>query len=285
MNGPNVQHFYDPGTNTLTYVVWDSGTHDAVIIDPLLDYNHHSGVWHTESADKLATWIKEKGLRPHFVLETHAHADHLSGAQILKKHFPALKVGIGERIVEVRRTFCKLLGIQEDQHKGETFEKLIGAHEVFQAGALKVKAIPTPGHTPACLSYLVGEALFTGDTLFMPDYGTGRCDFPGGSAEDLYQSISEGLYSLPDSTRVFTGHDYQPGGRELKFQSTILEEKSVNNRLKGSTLKAEFVKARKERDAGLDAPKLLLPSIQVNIFAGHLPPSGFLRVPLRPKTP
>lgn len=279
MSGINVQHFYDPGTNTLTYAVWDPSSGDAVVIDPLLDYNHHSGEYHTASADKLAEWAKGQKLKVHYILETHAHADHLTGAQVLKKHFPQARVGIGERIKEVRRTFCKFFGISEGLHGGETFDKLIKADEELKAGTLSIRAIPTPGHTPACMSYLIGDALFTGDALFMPDYGTGRCDFPAGNAEDLYDSIQR-LYQLPESTRVFTGHDYQPGGRELKFLSSIGQQKAQNTRLKSDTPKGEFVAFRKARDATLDAPKLLLPSIQVNIFAGHLPPDGVLRLPL-----
>jgi glyoxylase-like metal-dependent hydrolase (beta-lactamase superfamily II) len=265
-----IQEFYDPNTYTLTFVVFDEATHDAVVIDPVLDYDPGSSQTSTASVDAVSRFIEKEGLKLHYVLETHAHADHLSSSQILKQRYGA-KVAIGARITEVQETFRALFDLgPEFRVDGGQFDKLLADGETVTAGSLAVKVIATPGHTPACVSYLIGDAVFTGDALFMEDYGTGRCDFPRGSAEDLYQSIQK-LYALPDATRVFVGHDYQPNGRGLRFETTIGKSKRENVQLRADTTREEFVRFRKTRDATLAAPRLLFPSVQVNVNAGILP--------------
>ncbi len=280
-----VQEFYDEETFTLTYAVWDPQTKDAVVIDSVLNYDHASGAISHESIHELIDFVKKEDLKIHYFLETHAHADHLTGAMVLKKQFPQAKVGIGKNILEVQDVFSEVFNLDIPKD-GSQFDELFDDGQVVTAGSLSFKVLFTPGHTPACTSLLFDDAVFTGDALFMPDYGTGRCDFPKGSAEDLYYSISEKLYSLPDETVVYTGHDYQPGGRKLRFSCTIGESKKENIRLKGDTTKEQFVAFRKERDATLSAPKLLLPSIQVNIDGGKLPVSEnngvrYLKIPLK----
>ncbi len=284
-----IQPFYDARTFTLTYLVFDPATRDAVVIDPVLDYEPvGSKIWE-ESVDQLAAFVDTHQLRLHAILETHAHADHLSGSQALKRRYPAAQVVIGDQITAVQTVFKGIFDLADDfPTDGRQFDRLLADREKLQAGSLVVEAIATPGHTPACLSYLIGDAVFTGDALFMPDYGTGRCDFPAGSARALYHSITERLYTLPDSTRVFVGHDYQPGGRELAYESTIAAEKAGNVQLPASRDEDEFVAFRSGRDKGLDAPKLLYPSVQVNIDAGHLPEPArngrrYLKMPLNIK--
>jgi glyoxylase-like metal-dependent hydrolase (beta-lactamase superfamily II) len=283
-----IRHFFDPDTSTLTYVVWDKTTQDAIVIDPVLDFDPPSGKVEDHSLSKVVSFLKENSLNLRGILETHAHADHLSGSQLLKQSFPGAILGIGERITLVQRTFQQVFHLPEMKTDGSQFDHLFGDFEEFSFGSLKVKAIPTPGHTPACMSYLLRDAVFTGDALFMPDYGSGRCDFPGGSARELYRSVTHNLYSLPDSTRVFVGHDYMPEGRELRFQTTIGESKCQNIQLRDETSEGEFVAFREARDKTLKAPRLLLPSLQVNIAAGHLPPTeangkAYLKLPLSPK--
>jgi len=265
-----IQPFYDPATYTLTYVVFDRGTKDAVVIDPVLDFDPIAATTSTASAQKLATFLRLNGLKLHYVLETHAHADHLSSSQWLKKHFGA-KVAIGARIKDVQSTFKGVFdlgpGFKAD---GSQFDQLLGDGELLRAGSLSIDVIATPGHTPACLTFKVGDAVFTGDALFTEDYGTGRCDFPQGSAEDLYDSVQK-LYDLPAATRVFVGHDYQPGGREVRWETSIGRSKEQNLQLRASTSKPAFVEARQKRDASLAPPRLLFQSVQVNIDAGRLP--------------
>lgn len=284
-----IQHFFDPDTYTLTYLVIDPKTKDTVIIDPVLDFDPPSGQVSDESTSVVIDFIKKEGLNIRAILETHAHADHLSSSQILKQHFPEAILGIGEKIRVVQDVFKNHFNIEYLKTNGSQFDHLFKDFEDIQFGSLTMRAIPTPGHTPACMSYLFGDVVFTGDALFMPDYGTGRCDFPKGSARDLYYSVSKNLYSLPDSTRVFVGHDYGPNGREIKFETTIGESKKNNIQLKATTSEAEYVDLREGRDKRLKAPRLLLPSIQVNIDAGHLPPkeennSSYLKLPLDVKT-
>lgn len=233
-------------THSFTYVVHDENTRDAIVIDPVLNG--------AQKEFLVATELNLKG-----ILETHAHADHLTGSQELKKLYPTAMVCIGKRITEIRVNF----GVS-----GEGFEHLFSDFEEKSFGSIKVKAIPTPGHTPCCMNYLIGENLFTGDSLFMPDFGTGRCDFPGGSAETLFHSITKNLYTLPESTNVFVGHDYCPDGRELAFQTTIGESKKSNKHVKSTTSESEFVKFRSERDKTLQAPKDLEKNIRFNINAG-----------------
>jgi len=269
----DIKHFFDPATFTLTYVVYDRVTKDAVVIDPVLDYDPASVTTSTQSIDVLMAFLKEQALKVHFILETHAHADHLSGAhELVTKYLPGAKIGIGERITLVQEVFKGVFNFPAAfKTDGSQFHRLFKENEVVVAGSLSFKVLFTPGHTPACGSYVFGDAVFTGDALFMPDYGTGRCDFPKGNAHDLYHSVARRLYELPDETRVFVGHDYQPGGRKLAFETTIGESKKSNIQLKAATTEEEFVAFRQARDATLAAPRLLFPSVQVNIAAGELP--------------
>ena len=269
----NIEAFFDPRTWTLTYLVWDPDTRDAVVIDPVLDYDPLAVSTSTRSVQALAAFVQEQGLRVHWSLETHAHADHLSGAQALKEAL-GCKTGIGDAITAVQDLFKGVFGLGEDfVPDGRQFDRLVADGESLTAGSLSVTAIPTPGHTPACVTWQVGDALFTGDALFMPDFGTGRCDFPNGSAARLYDSIRK-LYALPDQTRVFVGHDYQPGGRELRYETSIGESKASNKQLRGDTSREDFVKFRTDRDAQLRPPNLIFQSIQVNIRGGRLPEPG-----------
>ncbi len=279
-----VQAFFHDATHTLTYVVWDPDTRDAVIIDPVLDFDP---VWvevRQDSIDKVAAFVEDRGLTVHYVLDTHVHADHMSGFQALRDRFGA-KIGIGEHITQVQRVFRDLLELGEDfPVDGSQWDVLLKDGEPLRAGSLTIDPIHTPGHTPACTTYKIGDAIFTGDTMFMPDFGTGRCDFPGGSAEQLYDSIQK-LYRLPDDTRVFVGHDYGPGGREIQWETTIGASKRHNIQLRADTSKEAFVQWRKARDATLKPPRLIFQSLQVNANAGRLPepgPSGrrFLKLPM-----
>lgn len=280
-----IETFYDPDTYTLSYVVYDEETKDTVVIDPVLDYDPHASKSSTQSVHKIIEFIEKNNLKLHYSLETHAHADHLSGSPILKKHFSGTKVGIGAQITKVQNVFKDVFSFKDLKTDGSQFDALFNDGESFNVGSLKVEVITTPGHTPACVTYKINDAIFTGDALFMPDYGTGRCDFPAGSADDLYNSIHEKLYHLPDETRVFVGHDYQPGGREVMWETTVGESKQNNKQLKEATSKDEYVKMRNDRDATLRAPRLLLQSVQVNINAGELPfkdenGTAFLKMPV-----
>lgn len=281
-----IKEFFDKQTWTLTYVVWDEKSHDALVIDPVLDYDPASSKTSENSAKIVLDFLKSKNLKVHYILETHAHADHLSGSQVIKKAHPAAKIAIGERITAVQEVFKNVFGLPADfKTDGSQFDRLLKDGEEVRAGTLTFKTMFTPGHTPACASYYIDGNVFVGDALFMPDSGTGRCDFPSGSATDLYRSIHGRLYELPDNTKVYTGHDYQPNGRELKFMSTIAEEKVENVQLKAKTSQDEYVRMRTERDKTLAAPRLLLPSVQVNIDAGNLPTPAangkrYLKIPI-----
>ncbi len=281
-----IKTFYDARTWTLTYVVYDAVSRDAVVIDPVLDYEPKASKTWTESADEVIDFLKANDLNVHYILETHAHADHLSGSQRVKEAFPTATIAIGERITVVQETFKTVFDLPADfPTDGRQFDQLLTDGEVVTAGTLSFETIFTPGHTPACATYRFDDAIFTGDALFMPDMGTGRCDFPAGSAEDLYDAITNRLYTLPDSTRVFVGHDYQPGGRELAYETTIGEEKEKNVQLRASTPRDEFVTFRQKRDATLEAPRLLFQSVQVNVDAGALPKPhandiAYLRIPI-----
>lgn len=266
-----VQHFFDLDTFTLTYLVIDESTRDSVIIDPVLDFDPPSGKVKDKGLQEVLSYIANNKLSVKGILETHAHADHLSSSQILKQCFPEAVLGIGERIKVVQEVFKGYFNIPNLKVDGSQFDHLFKDFETINLGSLTMKALPTPGHTPACMTYVFGDAAFTGDALFMPDYGTGRCDFPKGSAKDLFQSVTKVLYSLPDETRVFVGHDYSPNGREMRFQTTIGESKQSNIQLTMKTSEIEYVEFRNARDKTLKAPRLLFPSIQVNIAAGHLP--------------
>ena len=270
MSTLHIEPFYDPRTSTLTYVVFDEATRDAVVIDPVLDYDPATGTTWIESFDRAAGYLERERLQLHFVLETHAHADHLSGSQLFRRRFGA-QVAIGERIREVQEAFQPIFDLPPSiPLDGSQFDRLLHDGEVLRAGTLAIAVIPTPGHTPACVTYQIEDALFTGDALFTEDYGTGRCDFPRGSAAALFDSIQR-LYALPDETRVFVGHDYQPGGRAVRWETTIGASKAQNPQLSARTTRAEFIAIREARDAQLAAPRLLLPSVQVNVDAGRLP--------------
>jgi len=267
---PRVRSFFDHRTFTLTYVVWDAESRDAVLIDPVLDYEPVGSYTFTESIDEVLDFVRKEKLTLRYSLETHAHADHLSAGQIVRRETGA-EVVIGSRITEVQETFKGLFDLPEGfATDGSQFDRLVQDGETFHAGTLEIGVIATPGHTPACVTYKIGDAIFTGDALFMDDYGTGRCDFPRGSAEALYDSVKR-LYRLPDETRVFVGHDYLPDGRDLRYESSIGCEKRRNPQLNASTGRSEFVRMRNERDSRLASPKLLFPSVQVNIDAGRLP--------------
>ena len=285
----HVEPFFDPPTFTLTYVVFDPATRDAVVIDPVLDFDPASGTTSTIAADRVSAYVRGHELRLHHVLETHAHADHLSASQLLRRRFGA-QIAISERIREVQATFKPIFDLPPSfATDGSQFDRLLADGEAVSAGSLAIEVIATPGHTPACVTFKIEDALFTGDALFTEDYGTGRCDFPRGSAEALYDSIQK-LYALPDASRVFVGHDYQPGGRAVRWETTIGASKARNPQLDGGTSKAAFVAARQARDATLAAPRLLFPSVQVNIDAGRLPgPHGnghrYLVIPLNVLAP
>jgi glyoxylase-like metal-dependent hydrolase (beta-lactamase superfamily II) len=266
-----IKAYYDAPTFTLTYLVWDASTKDAVVIDPVLDYDPLSSNTSTRQADEFTAFLREHGLKLRYVLETHAHADRLSGSQVLRRRTEA-KVAIAREITKVQQTFKAIFDFPEAMAlDGSQFDLLLDDGQVIDVGALQIECIATPGHTPACLTFKIGDALFTGDALFMDDYGTGRCDFPGGSADTLYTSIHERLYGLPDETRVFVGHDYQPGGRALKFETTIGKSKRYNPQLRAETSREEFVSFRQARDKSLAAPRLIFQSVQVNANAGRMP--------------
>lgn len=268
----DVQHFFDKDTSTLSYVVYDPSSKDAVIIDPVLDYDMHSGVIESRSLETIVAFIKKHELYPIYCLETHAHADHLSSSQVLKEYYPKIQIAINHNISKVQKTFKDIFNFDDRFNtQGVQFDKLIKDHETFYAGSIKIHAIPTPGHTPACMSFHIENMLFCGDTLFIEDGGTGRCDFPGGSASELYNSVHENLYTLPENTIVFVGHDYCPNGRELRIETTIGASKRSNIHLTAETKKEDYIKFRQDRDKTLSAPKLLFPSIQVNINAGIIP--------------
>ena len=278
--------FFDPGTQTLTYLVWDPATRDALVIDPVLDFDPAASRTATKSVEAVGAAIMELGLTLHYVLETHLHADHISGSQWLRRRFGA-KIAIGERVREVQATFKGILGLPADfPVDGRQFDRLLKDGEVLEAGSLRVHVIPTPGHTPACVTYRIEDTIFTGDALFVHDYGTGRCDFPNGSAAQLYDSIKR-LYELPETVRVCPAHDYQPGGRELVWHTTIGDSRRANVQLDATTRRDDFVKFRTDRDKTLAAPKLLYPSVRVNVDGGRLPAvddggKRWLTVPLNP---
>lgn len=283
-----IEPLFDPRTWTLTYVVWDEQTKDAIVIDPVLDYEPASSTTWTESVDAVVRLLDEKALRLRMILETHAHADHLSGAPLLKAHTPDAPLAIGSRITEVQALFARIYGLPDDfPTDGRQFDRLLAHGEEVQAGSIAFRTLHTPGHTPADASYVFPDAnaVFAGDTIFMPDSGCGRCDFPGGSAADIYRSIRNHLYTLPDETQVYVGHDYQPGGRALAWAATIADHKANNRAIPEHRTERDFVAWREARDATLSAPKLLFQSIQVNIDGGELPapdPEGrrYLRIPI-----
>jgi glyoxylase-like metal-dependent hydrolase (beta-lactamase superfamily II) len=285
MATPALHAWFDEATHTITYVVWDPSTRHAAIIDPVLDYDHRSGRASHRAADTVLGFIADHDLTVHWILETHVHADHLSAAPYLKEKTGA-PVGIGEHITEVQRTFAPVFGLDDVSGDGREFDRLFRDGETFPLGELQVEVIHTPGHTPACVSYRIGDAVFVGDTLFMPDYGTARADFPGGDARTLYRSIQK-LLALPPQTTLYLCHDYKAPGRDhYAWQTTVADEKAGNVHIGGGVDEDSFVAMREARDATLPAPTLLLPSLQVNIRAGHLPAPEdngrrYLKIPLK----
>jgi glyoxylase-like metal-dependent hydrolase (beta-lactamase superfamily II) len=281
---PIVQGFFDPATWTVSYVVYEKEGSACAIIDSVLDYDHKSGRTRTISADKLIAFVREKNLQVVWILETHAHADHLSAAPYLRKHLGG-KIAIGEAITGVQKIFKDIFNLEpEFKADGSQFDHLLKDGEAFAIGALTTQVMSVPGHTPACMAYQVGDAVFVGDTLFMPDVGTARCDFPGGDAHQLYASIRK-LLSLPDETRLFMCHDYPPDGREPVWETTVAAQRKGNIHVHDGVSEADFVKMRTVRDATLEMPVLILPSIQVNIRAGEMPPKeangvAYLKIPI-----
>ena len=276
--------FFDPQTWTVTYVVWDPATRRAAVIDPVLDYDFKSGHTGTASADQVLACVDENALHVDWILETHAHADHLSGARYLQRHVGG-KVAIGENIRAVQATFKKLYNLERSfLPDGSQFDHLFKDGETFMIGGVEATALPVPGHTPADMAYLIDNAVFVGDTLFMPDVGSARADFPGGDAHQLYASIRR-LLALPPETTMYVCHDYPPASRAAHWQTTVAEQKANNIHVRDGIGEDEFVAMRLARDATLDVPTLILPSIQVNVRAGQLPPVdengvSYLRIPL-----
>ena len=272
MTTPVVTSFFDEATNNITYVVADPETGECAIIDPLLDYDAASGRTATTFADRVADFVRSEGLKVVWIIDTHIHADHLSAGHYLREILGG-KLGIGSHISTVQKVFGALFNADADfRLDGSQFDHLFADGETYQVGNLSATAIHTPGHTPACMTHVIGDAAFVGDTLFMPDYGTARCDFPGGDARALYNSIQK-LFALPDETRVFLNHDYLPEGREsYVWETTIGEQKRWNIHVHEGISEDEFVAMRTKRDATLAMPKLIIPSVQVNMRAGELPP-------------
>jgi glyoxylase-like metal-dependent hydrolase (beta-lactamase superfamily II) len=280
-----IDAFFDEATFTVTYLVSDPARHRAAVIDPVLDYDHRSGKASTASADRVLVKARERGVQVDWVLETHAHADHLTAAPHIKAKTGA-QVAIGEHIKDVQRIFKPVFGADDVSGEGREFDRLLRDGEVLPLGSLEIEVMHLPGHTPADVAYRVGDAVFVGDTIFMPDYGTARADFPGGDAHRLYQSVRR-LLALPAETRLFMCHDYKAPGRDrYAWETTVGEERAKNVHVREGVDEQAFAAMRRERDATLPAPVLLLPSVQVNIRAGHLPRpdangTRYLRIPVR----
>jgi glyoxylase-like metal-dependent hydrolase (beta-lactamase superfamily II) len=281
---PETKTFFDEATFTASHVVWDRERKVAAIIDSVKDYDPKSGRTSTESADEIIAFVKEQSLSVEWILETHVHADHLTAAPYLKQALGG-KIGIGDQIAVVQNVFKKVFNAEADfATDGRQFDHLFKDGERFSIGGLEAKVMHTPGHTPACSTYLIGDAAFVGDTLFMPDFGTARCDFPGGDARTLYKSIHK-ILALPPETRLFLCHDYAPGGRPYAWETTVAAERAENIHVHDGVSEEDFVKMRSERDKQLDMPVLILPSVQVNMRAGDLPPAEdngtrYLKIPL-----
>ena len=285
MSQPAVQHFFDEPTNTFSYVVRDPDSQSCAIVDSVLDFDYAAGRTDVRSADEIIRYVRDNGLSVEWILETHVHADHLSAAPYLHEQLGG-RTGIGAHIVDVQEIFGKAFNAgTEFARDGSQFDRLFREGDTFRIGNLEGRVLHTPGHPPACLTYVIGDAAFVGDTLFMPDYGTARCDFPGGDARTLYRSIRKVL-SLPPETRLFMCHDYKaPGRDEYLFETTVAEQRESNVHVHDGITEDEFVRMRTERDATLDMPRLILPSVQVNMRAGHMPPPEdngqvYLKVPI-----
>ena len=280
---PIVKAFFDPGTWTFTYVVYEKLNTPCVVIDSVLNYDPKSGRTNTKSADEVIAFIEEQGLSLEWILETHAHADHLSAAPYIQKQLGG-KIAIGSHIQDVQKVFKEIFNLEpEFAVNGSQFDFLIEEGKEIHVGNLRIKPLFVPGHTPACMAYEIGDAIFVGDTLFMPDVGTARCDFPGGSAKTLYQSVKK-ILSYPDNTRLFMCHDYPPNNRPIAYESTVGEEKKKNIHIHEGVSEEQFIEMRTKRDKTLEMPVLILPSIQLNIRGGHPPPAEsngktYLKIP------
>ena len=282
---PAVHAFFDQATNTITYVVVEPEGQACAVIDSVLDFDQASGRTDTRSADAVVEFIRAQGLRLEWVLETHVHADHLSAAPYLQERLGG-RIGIGERITAVQETFGKIFNEgTRFQRDGSQFDQLFREGDVFMIGQLRGEVLHTPGHTPACLTYVIGDAGFVGDTLFMPDFGTARCDFPGGSADVMFDSVQK-ILALPDETRIFVGHDYKAPGRDVfAWETTVGAQKALNIHVGAGKSREEFVALREKRDATLAMPRLIVPSLQVNMRAGQMPEPedngvSYLKVPI-----
>ena len=284
---PEIRAFFDEPTNTVSYLVWNRGERRGVVIDPVLDFDPASGTVDDGSVEDLLKAAEDEGIVIEWVLETHVHADHLSGAPLIKARTGA-KVAIGEHVRDVQTIFRPIFGADDMKADGSDFDRLLIDGECFEAGGLNIEVMHTPGHTPACVSYRIGDTVFVGDTMFMPDYGTARTDFPGGCARQLYRSIRK-LLSLPPETRLFMCHDYKAPGRDcFAWESTVAAERRDNRHIHDGVGEDKFVAMREERDRTLATPKLLIPSIQVNMRAGRFPPADeegvrYLRIPVKLK--
>ena len=265
-----INAFFDPNTWTITYLIWDKVSKDAIVIDSVLDYDPVTVGTSTNSLEQIYTFVEANGLTVRAALDTHVHADHMTGMLELKKRY-SCATGMGSKVPEIQSFFKGIFGMDDMVPDGSQFDYMLEDGQEVSFGTLTIRTIHTPGHTPACVSYLIDRQLFTGDAMFMPDFGTGRCDFPNGDANELYDSVVNKLYTLPSDTKVFVGHDYQPNGRELKFETTIGAAKKDNIQLKSDTPREEFVKWRQSRDRTLHLPKLIFQSVQVNINGGALP--------------
>jgi glyoxylase-like metal-dependent hydrolase (beta-lactamase superfamily II) len=282
---PTVHAFFDEATNTLTYVVQEPEGRACAVIDSVLDFDYASGRTDTRSADAVVAFITAQGLDLQWILETHVHADHLSAAPYIQDRVGG-QIGIGERITVVQETFGKVFNEgTRFQRDGSQFDRLFRDGDSVMIGQMRGDVMHTPGHTPACLTYVIGDAAFVGDTLFMPDFGTARCDFPGGSAETMFDSVQR-ILALPDATRIFVGHDYKAPGREVyAWESTVGDQKARNVHVGAGKSRADFVALRTARDATLAMPRLIIPSLQINMRAGHMPEAeengvSYLKVPL-----
>jgi len=282
---PEVKAFFDNATNTVSFVIKDPNSTSVAIVDSVLDFDFANGHTDTQSADEVIAYVRANDLKVEWILESHVHADHLSAAPYIQEQVGG-KIGIGANITVVQGVFGKVFNEgSEFQRDGSQFDKLFVDGDTIQIGSMKVDIMHTPGHTPACMTYVVGDAAFVGDTMFMPDFGTARCDFPGGSAEDLYASIQK-ILTLPDDTRIFVGHDYKaPGRDEFAWETSVAEQKALNVHVGAGKAEDEFVKMRTDRDAQLSMPKLIVPSIQVNMRAGQMPVAEengqiYLKVPV-----
>lgn len=284
MHNPAIEPFFDPATNTVTYLVHDPVTRAAAIIDPVLDFTANNAAIATTSADKVLAAAEAQGLSLRWLLETHAHADHLSAAHYLRERTGAAIV-IGRLITATQALFAPIFEADDVIPDGSQFDRLVEGGDTLSLGELTINVMHTPGHTPACVTYVIGDAAFVGDTLFMPDFGTARTDFPGGDAAELYRS-ARAILDLPPATRIFVGHDYLPAGRtEIRWETTVAEQRAANVHVHDGVSEADFVAMRTARDATLAAPQLILPSLQVNIRAGALPPPSaaghtYLRLPV-----